>query len=109
MMNVDIGVTIVDGTHDAASGLNLNTPPNLILLIPVVNDTGPLIKFPPVLSVDIDIAPDDIPILSSSTPMNASDAIEFLIIIFHLVPLEIYGKIFLLILFLLIQQPMLAL
>lgn len=82
-MNVDIGVTSVEGMQDAAKGLNLNTPPKRILLRPVVIDTGPLIKFPPFLSQAIDIAPEAIVMFVSSTPTNASDANEFLIIICH--------------------------
>jgi hypothetical protein len=56
-INVDIGVTSVEGTQLAVSGLNFNIGPNLMLPIPELIDSGPFTKEPPSLSTVTDIAP----------------------------------------------------
>lgn len=46
MINIGIGVTIVEGNPEAARGFILNVPANLTLSIVDENETGPLINTP---------------------------------------------------------------
>lgn len=46
MVKVGIGVMPVEGTPEAATGLNLNIPPNLMFSMLEVKDTAPLMNIP---------------------------------------------------------------
>lgn len=81
--NVDIGVTSVDGTHEAVSGLNLYIGPNLMLCKPDVRDNAPLINTPPSLSAVTEFAPDAILAAFTSVSIKVDESIEFFIFILH--------------------------
>lgn len=82
-INVDIGVTSVEGTHATVSGLNLCIGPIRIFGIPDVMDNAPFINAPPSLSAVIDTAPAASLDALTSASRNTEESILFFIFILH--------------------------
>jgi hypothetical protein len=82
-INVDIGVTKVEGMHAIVNGLNLCIGPIRMFGIPEVIDKAPFTNAPPSLSAVIDTAPDAIRAADTSASKNVEESIEFFIFILH--------------------------